>query len=111
MVTAFQRLCPSCVSHSPPQAQEVRAMFREEDLAVVGLHTPFEHHGAMGPEALAAFAHEYRVGFPIGVDQPGMDALLRQGAVPERQGDAIPGPMGLGLAGQDVGTVGPPPLS
>ena len=71
MLTAFQMLCPSCVSHSLPQAQKVRATFREEDLAVVGLHTVFEHHAAMRPVALEAFLHEYRIGFPVGVDAPG----------------------------------------
>jgi len=71
ILTAFQMLCPSCVSHSLPQAQKVRATFREEDLAVIGLHTVFEHHAAMEPQALAAFLHEYRISFPIGVDAPG----------------------------------------
>ena len=37
---------------------------------VVGLHTVFEHHAAMSPVALEAFLHEYRVGFPVGVDAP-----------------------------------------
>ena len=69
MVTAFQMLCPSCVSHSLPQAQKVRAMFREEDLAVIGLHTVFEHHAVMTADALRVFVHEYRLTFPIGVDQ------------------------------------------
>ena len=71
MVTAFQMLCPSCVSHSLPQAQKVRSTFREEDLAVIGLHTVFEHHAAMGAVALEAFLHEYRIGLPVGVDAPG----------------------------------------
>jgi hypothetical protein len=41
------------------------------DLAVIGLHTVFEHHAAMTPVSLEAFIHEYRLSFPIGVDQPG----------------------------------------
>lgn len=40
------------------------------DLAVVGLHTVFEHHAVMTVDALQAFIHEYRWSFPIGVDQP-----------------------------------------
>lgn len=78
ILTAFQMLCPSCVSHSLPQAQKVRATFREEDLAVVGLHTVFEHHAAMEPQALAAFLHEYRISFPVGVDAPGEGDPLPQ---------------------------------
>ncbi len=69
-VTAFQMLCPACVSHGLPQALRVRAAFREDDVAVIGLHTVFEHHAAMSPVSLEAFLHEYRVRFPVGVDAP-----------------------------------------
>lgn len=66
---AFQMLCPGCVSHALPQALRARATFPESDLAVVGLHTVFEHHAAQGPSVvLHAFLHENRIGFPVGVD-------------------------------------------
>lgn len=65
---AFQMLCPGCVAHGIPQAKEVHRLFARDDVAVIGLHTVFEHHQAMTPVALAAFLHEYRVGFPVGVD-------------------------------------------
>ena len=68
---AFQMLCPACVSHGLPQAQRLHELFPPEQLAVVGLHTVFEHHAVMGQAAaLQAFLHEYRLTFPIGVDQP-----------------------------------------
>ena len=67
---AFQMLCPGCATQALPQMQRVRAAFPEDDVAVVGLHTVFEHHEAMTPAALRAFAHEYRYAFPIGVDEP-----------------------------------------
>ena len=70
MLHAFQMLCPGCVAHGTPQAQRAHALFRESDLAVIGLHTVFEHHAAMTPVSLEAFIHEYRLSFPIGVDQP-----------------------------------------
>lgn len=73
VLEAFQMLCPACVSHGLPQALRVRAMFPEGEVAVVGLHTVFEHHAAMTPQALQAFLHEYRIGFPVGVDMPGED--------------------------------------
>jgi peroxiredoxin len=66
---AFQMLCPGCVSHGLPQATKTRETFPEADVAVIGLHTVFEHHAVMGVEALKAFVHEYRIDFPIGVDQ------------------------------------------
>jgi hypothetical protein len=67
VIEAFQMLCPGCVSRGLPQAQRVEATFGK-DLTVLGLHTVFEHHEAMTAVSLAAFLHEYRVGFPVGVD-------------------------------------------
>lgn len=78
VVHAFQMLCPGCVAHGIPQAQRVAEAFKRAPLTVVGLHTVFEHHEAMGVQSLRAFLHEYRVRFPVGVDAPGLD------------GDAIP---------------------
>lgn len=74
VIEAFQMLCPGCVAHGLPQAQRIHATFGR-DLTVLGLHTVFEHHEAMGPVSLAAFLHEYRIGFPVGVDtaDPGND--------------------------------------
>ncbi|MGF1599117.1 MAG: peroxiredoxin family protein [Acidimicrobiales bacterium] len=66
-IEAFQILCPGCVSHGLPQAQRIAGAFAGE-VTVLGLHTVFEHHDAMGPVSLAAFLHEYRIGFPVGVD-------------------------------------------
>ena len=73
MLYAFQMLCPACVKVATPQAQAVDRHFAGEDLVVIGLHTVFEHHVAMQPIALAAYIHENRLRFPIGVDDPGDD--------------------------------------
>ncbi len=71
LIEAFQMLCPGCVSHGLPQAQRVAATFSEKDVAVIGLHTVFEHHEGQGrKEALEAFLHEYRISFPVGIDAP-----------------------------------------
>lgn len=70
VIEAFQMLCPGCVSHGLPQAQRVRRLFAEDQVAVLGLHTVFEHHAAMTPVALEAFLHEYRIEFPVAVDAP-----------------------------------------
>lgn len=66
-IEAFQMLCPGCVSQGIPQAQRIQSTFGDE-VTVLGLHTVFEHHSAMTPVSLAAFLHEYRVTFPVGVD-------------------------------------------
>lgn len=68
---AFQMLCPGCVGAGLPQAQRIAALFPAEEVAVIGIHTVFEHHEAMTPVALAAFLHEYRIRFPVAVDRPG----------------------------------------
>lgn len=70
---AFQMLCPGCVEHCIPQLKRVHSLFLPADVAVIGLHSVFEHHDAMGPTALKAFLHEYRVTFPVGVDRAGDD--------------------------------------
>ncbi|MGQ0609918.1 MAG: redoxin domain-containing protein [Paracoccaceae bacterium] len=76
VVECFQMLCPGCVSHGLPQAQRIAQTFRPEDVAVIGLHCVFEHHAAMTPVALRAFLHEYRIRFPVAVDQAGGNGPL-----------------------------------
>lgn len=71
---AFQMLCPACVHHGLPQAQRIHLTFAAADVAVIGLHTVFEHHAAMTPVSLRAFLHEYRITLPVGVDAPSADA-------------------------------------
>lgn len=66
---AFQMLCPGCVAHGLPQARRLQQVFSKEMFTVIGLHTVFEHHQVMNDEALQVFINEYRLDFPIGVDQ------------------------------------------
>ncbi|RZT09833.1 Peroxiredoxin [Duganella sp. CF402] len=75
-IYAFQMLCPGCVSHGIPQAKSIRAVFDEQDVAVLGLHSVFEHHAVMNRAALDAFVHEYRIGFPVAIDQPSTDGTI-----------------------------------
>lgn len=70
LLHTFQMLCPGCVAYGLPQAERVHRTFPASELAVVGLHTVFEHHTVMTIDALRAFIHEYRWSFPIGVDAP-----------------------------------------
>jgi thiol-disulfide isomerase/thioredoxin len=77
-IECFQMLCPGCVSHGLPQAQRIAQTFAASDVAVIGLHCVFEHHAAQGPVSLAAFLHEYRIRFPVAVDQAGDTGPLPQ---------------------------------
>jgi hypothetical protein len=67
LVETFQMLCPGCVSRGLPQAQRAAAAF--PDVVVIGLHTVFEHHAVMTPDALRVFLFEYRIGFSVGIDR------------------------------------------
>lgn len=69
VLEAFQMLCPACVHHSIPQAKRVAETFADDEVVVLGLHTVFEHHDAMTPVGLRAFAAENRLTFPIAVDR------------------------------------------
>ena len=70
VIEAFQMLCPGCVLHGIPQAQRIAATFKKDDVTVIGIHTAFEHHEAQGTSvAIAAFLHEYRIGFPVAIDK------------------------------------------
>ena len=68
VLIAFQMLCPGCVARSIPLALRLEQLFEQRGLAVVGLHTVFEHHHVMTPAALEVFLAEYRIRFPVGVD-------------------------------------------
>ena len=70
LLHAFQMLCPACVRLATPQAQQAPEQVGRQGLAVLGLHTVFEHHEAMQPVSLQAYIHENRLSFAIGVDRP-----------------------------------------
>jgi len=70
LIHAFQMLCPGCVYHGVPQTIELFERLKDLPVDVVGLHTVFEHHHVMTTEALKVFIKEWRLPFPVGVDQP-----------------------------------------
>ena len=70
VLVAFQVLCPNSIAAGVPQAQRIFETFEPKDVAVIGLHATFEHHDAFSPAVLKAFIQEYRLKFPIGLDQP-----------------------------------------
>jgi hypothetical protein len=70
VLTAFQVLCPVSIASGVPQAQRIYETFEPKDVAVIGLHATFEHHDAFTAAVLKAFIQEYRLKFPIALDQP-----------------------------------------
>jgi peroxiredoxin len=73
---AFQMLCKGCVQDALPQAQRLHDQFARNDVAIIGLHTVFEHKDVMTPKALEAFVHEFGWTFPIGIDAAGVEGRL-----------------------------------
>lgn len=69
VIHAFQMLCPGCVYHGIPQTVELYQKLHDQGIEVVGLHTVFENHHAMGEESLKVFIKEWRLPFPVGIDQ------------------------------------------
>jgi thiol-disulfide isomerase/thioredoxin len=63
LIEAFQMLCPGCIRYGLPQAQRVQRGFPE--VAVVGIHTVFEHHEVTGQDALKVFLSEFGIDFPV----------------------------------------------
>ncbi len=76
-VEVFQMLCPGCVLNGLPQAQRLAQTFDAKDLAVIGLHSVFEHHAGNSRDSLAAFLHEWRIAFPVAIDAAGEGPLPR----------------------------------
>jgi len=70
VLIAFQVLCPQSVACAIPQALRIFDTFSPTDVAVIGLHATFEHHDAFSVSVLRAFMQEYRVKFPVALDQP-----------------------------------------
>lgn len=67
LIETFQMLCPGCIHYGLPQAQRVHRLF--PSIAVIGLHTVFEHHAVTGPDALKVFLSEFGIHFPVGIDR------------------------------------------
>lgn len=70
VLLAFQMLCPGCVDKALPQMRKLTERFNHGEVAVIALHTVFEHHAVMTPAALEVFVDEYQWPFPIGIDRP-----------------------------------------
>lgn len=86
VLTAFQMLCPGCIEHGLPQARRIADRFDPAQVAVIGLHTVFEHHDVMTPAALDVFMHEYKWPFPVGIDEPDGKGIPRTMAAYEMRG-------------------------
>lgn len=86
VLVAFQMLCPGCVEHAIPQAKRLRARFNPAEVAIIGLHSVFEHHRVMTPEALGVFVGEFKLPFPVAIDEADGAGMPRTMAAYQMQG-------------------------
>lgn len=68
VLAAFQQHCPGSLKHGLPQAQRMAAAFSDDEVAVIGLNTPFEQTDKQGTAALEAFVAEQGLTFPVALD-------------------------------------------
>jgi hypothetical protein len=68
VLAAFQQHCPGSVKHGLPQAGRLSRAFSADEVAIIGLNTPFENPETQGKDALETFAGEHDLAFPIALD-------------------------------------------
>lgn len=69
VLAAFQQHCPGSVKHGLPQAARLSGAFSEDEVAVIGLNTPFEETAKQDKKALETFVDEHGLSFPIALDK------------------------------------------
>ena len=75
---AFRCCVPAASPTVCRRRRAIHERFAGQGVTVIGLHTVFEHHQVMTPDALAAFIHEYRLRFPSpSIVPPRRAALFR----------------------------------
>jgi peroxiredoxin len=72
-IYAFQQKCQGCLELSLPQAKEVWETFSRDDVAVIGLHCPFESSSRSDKAALESFLQRQGIRFPVAMDADGTD--------------------------------------
>lgn len=71
VVAAFQQHCPGSLKHGLPQAARLAHSFSDDEVAVIGLNTPFESPEKQDKAALEAFVAEHGLSFPVALDKTG----------------------------------------
>jgi hypothetical protein len=69
VVAAFQQHCPGSLKHGLPQAARLAGAFSDDEVAVIGLNTPFEEQDKQDKAALEAFVAKNELSFPVALDK------------------------------------------
>ncbi len=86
VLTAFQLHCNGSRNHGLPQAERIAANFSDDEVAVIGIATPFEQHGKQTGDAVSKFIEEQNLGIPIALDAPNGSDLPKTFEAYELQG-------------------------
>jgi peroxiredoxin len=86
VVAAFQQHCPGSLKHGLPQAARLSGAFNADEVAVIGLNTPFEHQDKQTAAALEAFIDEHELTFPVALDKANGSDVPKTMAAYEIQG-------------------------
>jgi hypothetical protein len=86
VLAAFQQHCPSSLKHGLPQAARIAGAFNDDEVAVIGLNTPFEQTDKQGRAALEAFVAEQGLPFPVALDTVNGQSLPKTMEAYEIQG-------------------------
>jgi thiol-disulfide isomerase/thioredoxin len=85
-VAIWQLGCPGSQKFGLPQAMRLRGAFEESEVAVFGLHMPFERFAEQTPEKVEAYLAENGITIPIALDKPNGEELPETMKAYELQG-------------------------
>lgn len=86
VMAAFQLHCPGSLKHGLPQAARLATAFNDDEVAVIGLNTPFEEAQKQDKAAIEAFVGEQGLSFPVALDKVNGGALPKTMEAYEIQG-------------------------
>jgi hypothetical protein len=86
VVAIWQLGCPGSEKFGLPQAMRLRGAFEEAEVAVFGLHMPFERLDEQTPEKVEAFLTGNGISIPVALDKANGDGLPETMKAYELQG-------------------------
>ncbi|MFA5955294.1 TlpA disulfide reductase family protein [Hyphomicrobium sp.] len=73
VVAIWQLVCPGSLKFGLPQAMRLRGAFEDGEVAVFGLHMPFERFDEQTPEKVEAYLSDNGITIPVALDKPSGD--------------------------------------
>ena len=86
VIAIWQLECPGSQKFGLPQAMRLRRAFEEDEVAVFGLHMPFEKFAEQTPDKVEAYLNENEIMIPVALDKPNGEELPETMKAYELQG-------------------------